>query len=85
MLCRLDLVGKWASRVEKKNKGKDSCWSLLAEREAVLQPPPPASPAPGLCWRTSFRVWPGKDHLHQEAHLDGRVPDSVNLSVALPS
>lgn len=48
-------------------------------RDAVLKVPPPASPAPGLCWRTSLRVWPSKDSFLQEACLDGPVPSELSL------
>lgn len=79
MLCRLDLVGKWASRVEKKNKEKDSCWSLLVERGSS-KGSPPASAALGLYWRTSFRIRPSKDCFLQEAFLDGPVPLELSFS-----
>ena len=72
MLCRLDLVRKWASRVGKKNKEKDSCWSLLVQTGSS-KGSLPASAALGLYWRTSFRIWPSKDHFLQEAFLDGPV------------
>lgn len=78
MLCRLDLVGKWASRVEKKNKEKDSCWSLLVERGSS-KGSPPASAALGLYWRTSFRIQPSKDCFLQEAFLDGPVPSELSF------
>lgn len=61
MLRRLDLVGKWASRVEKENKAKESCCSLLSERYSSQSLLPTSSLAPGLCWRTSFRTVPSKD------------------------
>lgn len=48
MLHWLDLVGKWASRVENENKDKDSCWSLLIER---YNPQSLPSPISGFGWR----------------------------------
>lgn len=51
MLCRLDLVGKWASRVENENKDRDSCWSLFTER---YNPQSLLSPISGFGWRTEF-------------------------------
>lgn len=48
MLRWLDLVGKWASRVENENKGKDSCCSLLTKRYNSQSLPSPTS---GFGWR----------------------------------
>lgn len=73
MLRRLDLVGKWASRVEKENKAKESCCSLLAERvvlKASPQPRPwPQAFAGGLVSESCL----AKICFLQEAHLDGLV------------